>query len=334
MAFNLRNRNFVKLLDFTPKEIKFLLKLSADLKAAKYGGYEQPTLTGKNVALIFEKSSTRTRTSFEVAAYDQGANVTYLGPGGSHIGHKETMKDTARVLGRTYDGIEYRGFAQTTVETLAEYAGVPVWNGLTDEFHPTQILADVLTMTEHSYKDLPEISYCFMGDARNNMGNSLMVGGVKLGMDVRLCGPKHQWPEESLVETCRAIAAETGARLTITDSVEEGVKDADYLYTDVWVSMGEPASVWEERVKLLKPYQVNAQAMELTGNPDVKFLHCLPAFHNTETEVGKEMEEKYGLEQGMEVTDEVFESEASIVFDEAENRMHTIKAIMVATLGD
>ena len=260
--------------------------------------------------------------------------MTYLGPGGSHIGHKETMKDTARVLGRTYDGIEYRGFAQTTVETLAEYAGVPVWNGLTDEFHPTQILADVLTMTEHSYKDLPEISYCFMGDARNNMGNSLMVGGVKLGMDVRLCGPKHQWPEESLVETCRAIAAETGARLTITDSVEEGVKDADYLYTDVWVSMGEPASVWEERVKLLKPYQVNAQAMELTGNPDVKFLHCLPAFHNTETEVGKEMEEKYGLEQGMEVTDEVFESEASIVFDEAENRMHTIKAIMVATLGD
>jgi ornithine carbamoyltransferase len=334
MAFNLRNRNFVKLLDFTPKEIKFLLKLSADLKAAKYGGYEQPTLTGKNVALIFEKSSTRTRTSFEVAAYDQGANVTYLGPGGSHIGHKETMKDTARVLGRTYDGIEYRGFAQTTVETLAEFAGVPVWNGLTDEFHPTQILADVLTMTEHSYKDLPEISYCFMGDARNNMGNSLMVGGVKLGMDVRLCGPKHQWPEENLVETCRAIAAETGARLTITDSVEEGVKDADYLYTDVWVSMGEPASVWEERVKLLKPYQVNAQAMELTGNPDVKFLHCLPAFHNTETEVGKEMEEKYGLEQGMEVTDEVFESEASIVFDEAENRMHTIKAIMVATLGD
>jgi ornithine carbamoyltransferase len=334
MAFNLRNRSFVKLLDFTPGEIKFLLKLSADLKAAKYGGYEQPTLTGKNIALIFEKSSTRTRTSFEVAAYDQGANVTYLGPGGSHIGHKETMKDTARVLGRTYDGIEYRGFAQTTVETLAEYAGVPVWNGLTDEFHPTQILADVLTMTEHNYKDLPEIAYTFMGDARNNMGNSLMVGGVKLGMDVRLCGPKHQWPEESLVETCRAIAAETGARLTITDSVEEGVKDADYLYTDVWVSMGEPASVWGERVKLLKPYQVNAQAMELTGNPDVKFLHCLPAFHNTDTEVGKEMEEKYGLEQGMEVTEEVFESEASIVFDEAENRMHTIKAIMVATLGD
>ncbi len=334
MAFNLRNRNFVKLLDFTPKEIKFLLKLSADLKAAKYGGYEEPTLSGKNVALIFEKSSTRTRISFEVAAYDQGANVTYLGPSGSHIGKKETMKDTARVLGRTYDGIEYRGFAQTTVETLAEYAGVPVWNGLTDEFHPTQILADVLTMTEHSYKDLPEIAYCYMGDARNNMGNSLMVGGVKLGMDVRLCGPKHQWPEEYLGEVCRQIAAQTGARLTLTDDVAEGVKGADYLYTDVWVSMGEPASVWDERVKLLKPYQVNAKAMELTGNPHVKFMHCLPAFHNTDTEVGKEMEEKYGLEQGMEVTEEVFESDASIVFDEAENRMHTIKAVMVATLGD
>jgi ornithine carbamoyltransferase len=333
MAFNLRNRSFLKLLDFTPQEIKFLLKLSADLKAAKYGGYEQQTLKGKNIALIFEKSSTRTRTSFEVAAYDQGANVTYLGPGGSHIGHKETMKDTARVLGRTYDGIEYRGFAQATVETLAEYAGVPVWNGLTDEFHPTQILADVLTMTEHTYKHLPDIAYCFLGDARNNMGNSLMVGGCKLGMDVRLCGPKHQWPEEELVAQCREIAAETGARLTLTDDVAEGVKGAGYLYTDVWVSMGEPESVWEERVKLLKPYQVNAKAMELTGNPSVKFLHCLPAFHNTDTEVGKEMYEKYGLE-GMEVTEEVFESPASIVFDEAENRLHTIKAIMVATLGD
>ncbi len=317
-----------------PAEIKFLLKLSADLKAAKYGGYEQPRLTGKNIALIFEKSSTRTRTSFEVAAYDQGANVTYLGPAGSHIGHKETMKDTARVLGRTYDGIEYRGFAQATVETLAEYAGVPVWNGLTDEFHPTQILADVLTMTEHSYKDLPDIAYCFMGDARNNMGNSFMVGGCKLGMDVRLCGPKHLWPEEDLVAQCREIAAETGARLTLTDDVAEGVKDADFLYTDVWVSMGEPDSVWAERVKLLKPYQVNAEAMALSGNPNVKFMHCLPAFHNTDTEVGKEMEEKFGLEQGMEVTEEVFESPASIVFDEAENRMHTIKAIMVATLGD
>jgi ornithine carbamoyltransferase len=333
MAFNLRNRSFTKLLDFTPKEIEFLLKLSADLKAAKYGGYEQPKLTGKNIALIFEKSSTRTRTSFEVAAYDQGAHVTYLGPSGSHIGYKETMKDTARVLGRTYDGIEYRGFAQATVETLAEYAGVPVWNGLTNEFHPTQVLADVLTMTEHSYKDLPEIAYCYLGDARGNVGNSLMVGGCKLGMDVRLCGPQANWPEEALVARCREIAAQTGARLTLTDDVTEGVKGADYLYTDVWVSMGEPASVWEERVKLLLPYQVNAKAMELTGNPKVKFLHCLPAFHNVDTEVGKEMHEKYGLE-GLEVTEEVFESEASIVFDEAENRMHTIKAIMVATLGD
>ena len=333
MAFNLRNRSFVKLLDFTPAEIKFLLKLSADLKAAKYGGYEVQRLRGKNIALIFEKSSTRTRTSFEVAAYDQGANVTYLGPGGSHIGHKETMKDTARVLGRTYDGIEYRGFAQATVEELAAFAGVPVWNGLTDGFHPTQILADVLTMTEHTYKDLPEIAYCFMGDARNNMGNSLMVGGCKLGMDVRLCGPKHQWPEESLVEQCTEIAKETGARLTLTDEVAVGVKGADYLYTDVWVSMGEPESVWEERVGLLKPYQINAEAMALTGNPDVKFMHCLPAFHNRNTEVGQEMYEKYGL-NGMEVTEEVFESPASIVFDEAENRMHTIKAIMVATLGD
>jgi ornithine carbamoyltransferase len=334
MAFNIRDRSFVKLLDFTPAEINFLLKLSADLKAAKYGGYEQQRLKGKNVALIFEKSSTRTRTSFEVAAYDQGANVTYLGPAGSHIGHKETMKDTARVLGRTYDGIEYRGFAQATVETLAEYAGVPVWNGLTDEFHPTQILADVLTMMEHSYKDLPQIAYTYLGDARNNMGNSLMVGGCKLGMDVRLCAPQHLWPEEHLVAQCRDIAAQTGARLTLTADLAEGVNGSDYLYTDVWVSMGEPDSVWAERVNLLKPYQVNAQAMEMTGNPHVKFMHCLPAFHNTDTEVGKEMEEKFGLEQGMEVTEEVFESPASIVFDEAENRMHTIKAIMVATLGD
>ena len=333
MAFNLRNRSFTKLLDFTPKEIRFLLKLSADLKAAKYGGYEQPTLTGKNIALIFEKSSTRTRISFEVAAYDQGAQVTYLGPSGSHIGYKESMKDTARVLGRAYDGIEYRGFAQESVEILAEYSGVPVWNGLTNEFHPTQILADVLTMIEHSYKDLPDIAFCFLGDARNNMGNSLMVGGCKLGMDVRLCAPKHLWPEEDLVAQCREIAANTGARLMLTEDVAEGVKGADYLYTDVWVSMGEPEEVWAERIELLKPYQVNARAMELTGNPDVKFLHCLPAFHNTETAVGQEILEKYGIES-MEVTEEVFESEASIVFDQSENRMHTIKAVMVATLGD
>ena len=333
MAFNLRNRSFVKLLDFTPDEIKFLLKLSADLKAAKYGGYEQTRLKGKNIALIFEKSSTRTRTAFEVAAYDQGAHVTYLGPSGSQIGHKESMKDTARVLGRTYDGIEYRGFAQTTVETLAEYAGVPVWNGLTDEFHPTQILADVLTMMEYSYKDLPEISFTYLGDARNNMGNSLMVGGCKLGMDVRLCAPEHLWPHESLVAQCREIAAETGARLTLTADVAEGVRGADYLYTDVWVSMGEPDSVWAERIRLMKPYQVNRQVIELTGNPKVKFLHCLPAFHNRDTKIGEDIYQKFGLES-MEVTEEVFESEASIVFDEAENRMHTIKAIMVATLGD
>ena len=332
MAFNLRNRSFTKLLDFTPTELRFLLKLSADLKAAKYGGYEQPTLTGKNIALIFEKSSTRTRTAFEVAAYDQGAHVTYLGPSGSHIGHKETMKDTARVLGRTYDGIEYRGFAQETVETLAEHSGVPVWNGLTNEYHPTQILADVLTMMEHSYKDLPDIAFCYLGDARGNVGNSLMVGGCKLGMDVRLCAPDILWPEESLIAQCREIAAETGARLALTEDRAEGVKGADYLYTDVWVSMGEPADVWAERIKLLEPYQVNARAMELTGNPDIKFLHCLPAFHNTETKVGKEIYETYGLE-AMEVTEEVFESQASIVFDEAENRMHTIKAVMVATLG-
>ena len=334
MPFNLRNRNFVKLLDFTPEEIKFLLKLSADLKAAKYGGYEQQRLKGKNIALIFEKASTRTRTAFEVGAYDQGANVTYLGPSGSHIGYKETMKDTARVLGRTYDGIEYRGFKQASVETLAEYAGVPVWNGLTDEYHPTQILADVLTMMEHSYKDLPEIAYTYMGDARNNMGNSLMVGGAKLGMDVRLCAPKHLWPEDHLVAECREIAKQTGARLTLTEDVAEGVKGADFLYTDVWVSMGEPDSVWEERIELLKPYQVNSKAMELTGNPNTKFLHCLPAFHNADTKVGQEMAEKFGLDNGLEVTEDVFESPASVVFDEAENRLHTIKAVMVATLGN
>ena len=334
MAFNLRNRSFVKLLDFTPEEIKFLLKLAADLKAAKYGGYEQQRLRGKNIALIFEKSSTRTRTAFEVASFDQGAHVTYLGPSGSHIGYKETMKDTARVLGRSYDGIEYRGFGQERVETLAAYAGVPVWNGLTDEFHPTQILADVLTMMEHSYKNLPDITFAYLGDARNNVGNSLMVGGCKLGMDVRLCAPEHLWPEEELVAQCRAIAEETGARLTLTAAVAEGVKGADFLYTDVWVSMGEPDSVWEERINLLLPYQVNAAAMALTGNPDAKFLHCLPAFHNADTEVGQKMADKFGLDQGLEVTEEVFESPASIVFDEAENRMHTIKAVMVATLGD
>lgn len=333
MAFNLRNRSFVKLLDFTPKEILFLLELSRDLKAAKYGGYEQPRLKGKNIALIFEKASTRTRIAFEVAAYDQGARVTYLGPSGSHIGHKESMKDTARVLGRVYDGIEYRGYAQSTVEILAEYAGVPVWNGLTNEFHPTQILADILTMSEHSDKPLTEISYCYLGDARNNMGNSLMVGGCKLGMDVRICAPRDLWPEEHLIETCKQLAAQTGARLTLTQDIAEGVKGVDFVHTDVWVSMGEPDSVWSDRIKLLKPYQVNMNLLKVTGNPRVKFLHCLPSFHNRETTVGEEIYQKHGLD-GMEVTDDVFESEHSVVFDQAENRLHTIKAVMVATLGD
>lgn len=332
MAVNLRGRSFLKLVDFTQEEIVFLLSLAKNLKDAKYGGYEQPCLKGKNIALIFEKTSTRTRCAFEVAAHDQGAQVSYLGPSGSQIGHKETMKDTARVLGRMYDGIEYRGFGQEIVEELAKYAGVPVWNGLTDEFHPTQILADILTMYEHTNKFITDVSYCYLGDAANNMGNSLMVGGAKLGMDVRLCAPKECWPEEDLVKKCREIAAQTGAKITLTEDVKEGVKNADYLYTDVWVSMGEPAEVWEERIKLLKPYQVNKELIKLTGNPQVKFMHCLPAFHNRETKVGGEMYQKYGLD-GLEVTEDVFESEHSIVFDQAENRMHTIKAVMVATLG-
>ena len=333
MPVNLKGRHFLKLLDFTAEEIVFLLKLSKDLKAAKYAGKEQPRLKGKNIALIFEKTSTRTRCAFEVAAYDQGALVSYLGPSGTQIGYKESMKDTARVLGRMYDGIEYRGFGQDIVEELAQYAGVPVWNGLTDQFHPTQILADVLTMQEHSAKKTADISYCYLGDARNNVGNSLLVGGARLGMDVRLCAPKHLWPEETLVKQCREIATRTGARITLTEDVGIGVKGADYLYTDVWVSMGEPASAWENRIRLLKPYQVNKKALELTGNPNVKFMHCLPAFHNRETRVGEEIFEKYGLD-GLEVTEEVFESEHSIVFDQAENRLHTIKAIMVATLGN
>jgi ornithine carbamoyltransferase len=333
MAFNLRNRNFLKELDFTPEELKFLLKLSAELKAAKYGGYELQRLKGKNIALIFEKTSTRTRCAFEVAAYDQGAKVTYLGPSGSQIGHKDSMKDTARVLGRMYDGIEYRGFSQDQVECLGEFAGVPVWNGLTDQFHPTQMICDILTMMEHSEKHLGEIAYCYLGDARNNMGNSLMVTGSKLGMDVRLCAPKHIWPEQGLIDICKEIASETGARLTLTEDIDQGVKGVDYLYTDVWVSMGEAKEVWDERIKLLKPYQVNMDVVKRTGNPKVQFMHCLPAFHNLETKVGQEIYEKTGLD-ALEVTEEVFESERSIVFAQAENRMHTIKAIMVATLGD
>ena len=332
MAFNLRNRNFLKLLDFTPAEIKYLLKLSADLKAAKYAGTEQPTLTGKNIVLLFEKDSTRTRCAFEVAALDQGAHVTYLGPAGSQMGKKESMKDTARVLGRMYDGIEYRGYAQEIVETLGAYAGVPVWNGLTTEFHPTQILADFLTMMEHSDKPLHQVSFAYLGDAKNNMGNSLMVGAAKMGMDFRAVAPKQCWPEEALVAKCREIAKETGATITLTENVAEGVKGVDFLYTDVWVSMGEPAAVWEERIKLLTPYQINMNVVKATQNPNVKFMHCLPAFHNLETEVGRDIHAKFGLE-AMEVTEDVFESPMSIVFDEAENRLHTIKAVMVATLG-
>jgi ornithine carbamoyltransferase len=332
MAFNLRNRNFLKLLDFTPKEIKFLLDLAWDLKTAKYAGTEQQKLKGKNIALIFEKSSTRTRCAFETAVHDQGGNVTYLGPSGSQIGTKETMKDTARVLGRMYDGIEYRGFGQDIVEELGKYAGVPVWNGLTNEFHPTQILADFLTMMEHSDKPLHQISFAYLGDARNNMGNSLMIGAAKMGMDFRAVAPKAVQPADELVAQAREIARETGATITITDNVEEGVKGCDFLYTDVWVSMGEPDEVWKERIELLKPYQVNKAVMEATGNPKAKFMHCLPAFHNRDTKVGEEIYQKFGID-AMEVTDEVFESEASIVFDEAENRLHTIKAVMVATLG-
>ena len=332
MAFNLKNRHFLKLLDFTPGEIRFLLDLSIELKKAKYAGIEQPRLTGKNIALIFEKTSTRTRCAFEVAALDQGAHVTYLGPTGSQIGHKESMKDTARVLGRYYDGIEYRGFGQEIVEELAAHAGVPVWNGLTDDFHPTQVLADFMTMMEHSTKPLNQITFCYLGDARNNMGNSLMVGAAKMGMDFRAAAPEPCQPKKDLQNQCKEIAKQTNAKITVTENVEKAVKGCDFLYTDVWVSMGEPKEAWEKRIKLLTPYQVNKKVLEMTGNPHVKFLHCLPAFHNRETIVGEEMYHKFGVES-MEVTDEVFESAASIVFDQAENRMHTIKAIMVATLG-
>jgi len=332
MAYNLKNRNFLKLLDFSPKEIGFLLALSADLKKAKYAGIEQPRLAGKNIALIFEKASTRTRCAFETAAFDQGACVTYLGPTGSQIGKKESMKDTARVLGRMYDGIEYRGFGQAIVEELGKYAGVPVWNGLTTEFHPTQVLADFLTMMEHCDKPLREVSFAYLGDARNNMGNSLLIGAAKMGMDFRSVAPQSVQPDKGLASQAKAIAENTGAKITVTDDLKNGVAGCDFLYTDVWVSMGEPEEVWKERIDLLKPYQVNQNAMSMTGNPKVKFMHCLPAFHNRETSIGEDIYQKFGLE-AMEVTEDVFESEASIVFDEAENRIHTIKAVMVATLG-
>lgn len=332
MAYNLRNRSFVKELDFTPKEWTFLIDLAAELKIAKYAGSEQPRLVGKNIALIFEKTSTRTRCAFEVAAFDQGARVTYLDPTGSQIGHKESMEDTARVLGRMYDGIEYRGSAQANVETLAAYAGVPVWNGLTDEWHPTQMLCDMLTMREHSGKPDREISFAYLGDARNNVGNSLLVAGAMMGMDVRIVAPRSLWNPDDVVKEAQRIAADTGARITQTESVEEGVRGVDFVYTDVWVSMGEPKETWLERIELLKAYQVNMDLIRLTGNPQVKFMHCLPGFHDRHTTVGEELFQKTGMD-ALEVTDEVFESRHSIVFDQAENRMHTIKAVLVATLG-
>jgi ornithine carbamoyltransferase len=328
----LRTKHFLKLSDFTPEELVYLLDLSAELKAAKREGREEQMLVGKEIALIFEKDSTRTRCAFEVAAYDQGAHVTFLGPSGSHMGHKETVKDTARVLGRMYDALEYRGFGQDSAEELARWAGVPVFNGLTDEWHPTQILADFLTIREHVRKPLEEVAFCYLGDARFNMANSYLVGGAKLGMDVRIAAPKSLWPEDEYVTLANEVAAETDARITINEDVEEAVRGCDVLLTDVWVSMGEPKEAWAERIKLLLPYQVNARTMELTGNPDVKFMHCLPAFHNADTSVGKDLFDEYGLD-ALEVTEEVFESPASLVFDEAENRLHTIKAVMVASLG-
>jgi len=333
MGFNLKDRDFLKLDDFTPQEIKFLLQLSAELKVAKYAGTEVQHLKGKQIALIFEKDSTRTRCGFEVAAYQQGAHVTYIGPSGSHIGYKETMKDTARVLGRMYDGIEYRGFTQAGAEELAQYSGVPVWNGLTNEAHPTQVLADLLTMQEYTHKPLEDVSFCFLGDVGYNMADSLMIGAAKMGMDIRLAGPRQTWPAETRVSYARAIAAETGARITLTEDAESAVRGCDFLYTDVWVSMGEAPGLWAERIKQMLPYQVNNKLMAMTQNPTTKFMHCLPALHNTDTKLGKEIYEKYSL-SALEVTDEVFESKASIVFDQAENRLHTIKAVMVATLGD
>ncbi len=332
MGFSLRNRSFVKELDFTPQEWRHLLSLAAHLKAAKYAGTERPRLSGRNIALIFEKTSTRTRCAFEVAAFDQGARVSYLEPTGTQIGHKESMKDTARVLGRMYDGIEYRGFSQELVETLAEYAGVPVWNGLTDQWHPTQTLCDVMTMREHCPRPDAEISFAYCGDARNNVANSLLVTGAMMGMDVRMVAPRSLWNDDTVVTAARSVAERTGARITHTDDVAEGVRDVDFVYTDVWLSMGEPPERWGERIELLRPYQVNAALMKLTGNPRTRFMHCLPAFHDRHTTVGEQLFEQTGME-ALEVTDEVFESQASIVFDQAENRMHTIKAVLVATLG-
>lgn len=333
IAKSLKGQNFLKLLDFSSEQIKYLLWLSERLKEMKYAGKEKRFLKGKNIALIFEKTSTRTRCAFEVAAFDQGAHVTYLGPSGSQIGHKESMEDTARVLGGMYDGIEYRGFGQKIVETLGDYAGVPVWNGLTDEFHPTQVLADALTMKEHCNKKYKDMKFAYLGDARNNMGNSLMVMGAKLGMDVRIGAPASLFPNKDLVDEAMAIAEKTNAKITLTENIAEAVHKCDFVITDVWVSMGEPTEVWESRIDLLKPYQINSEVMKLTENKNAKFMHCLPAFHNRKTKLGEEIFQKFGLD-GLEVTEDVFESEASIVFEEAENRMHTIKAVMVATLSE
>ena len=330
---NLRNRSFLTLLDFSQKVVEFLLNLAEDLKHAKYIGNEKPMLKNKNIALLFEKDSTRTRCSFEVAAHDQGANVTYLGPTGSQMGKKETAKDTARVLGGMYDGIEYRGFSQRIVETLAEFSGVPVWNGLTDEDHPTQVLADFLTAKEVLKKDYSEINFTYVGDGRNNVANALMQGAAIMGMNFHLVCPQELNPTDELLNRCKRIADENGGNILITDDIDKGVKDSDVIYTDVWVSMGEPDEVWQERLKLLEPYRVNKELMDKTGNPNVIFEHCLPSFHNTDTKIGKQIYEQYGISE-MEVTDEVFESKASVVFQEAENRMHTIKAVMVATLGE
>ena len=332
MPVNLHGRNFLKELDFTPTELRHLIALSGQLKAAKAAGYERPTLVGRNIALIFEKASTRTRCAFEVAAHDQGAHVTYLDPSGSQLGKKESIKDTARVLGRMFDGIEYRGFAQATVETLGEFAGVPVWNGLTDEWHPTQMLADMLTMHEHSFKHPTEIAYCYLGDARNNTARSLLVTGAMLGMDVRIAAPPSLWPDDALVARAREIATTSGARIRVTESVDDGVDAVDFLYTDVWVSMGEPADTWDARIRALMPYQVNAAVVAATHNPAVAFMHCLPALHDRGTDTAEQLFARTGLSE-FEVTDEVFESARSIVFDQAENRVHTIKAVMVATLG-
>lgn len=333
MPINMKGRSLISLDEISADEIRFLLRLAAELKAAKYAGTEIPCLGRKNIALIFEKDSTRTRTGFEVAAYDQGAHVTYLGPSGSQIGHKESMKDTARVLGRMYDAIEYRGFSQKLVEQLAQYSGVPVYNGLTDEAHPTQILADFLTMREFTHKHLSGLAVTFMGDIRNNVARSLSLGAMKVGMDMRLCGPTDLAPDDAFVERLQGLADVSGGKLTITSNVAEGVAGADFVYTDVWLSMGEETSLWGERIKLLSPYRVTAEVMRATRNPHTKFMHCLPAFHDVETEVGAEIEKKFGI-VGLEVTDEVFESRASIVFDQAENRMHSIKAVLLATIGN